>query len=120
MEDFQNLLNENNNLLIDCILQARMGATRLPGKVLLNIDETNTIIEFLIKQINQSKISRLIVAIPSSSENDVLEEYLKKMNITYVVNFSIYFSIIDRGVAYFKSINFFNIVSYRYSYSTCS
>ena len=78
-----NVLNENNNLLIDCILQARMGSTRLPGKVLLNIDETNTIIEFLIKQINQSKISRLIVAIPSSSENDVLEEYLKKMNITY-------------------------------------
>ncbi len=77
-----NVLNGNNNLLIDCILQARMGSTRLPGKILLNIDETDTIIEFLIKQINHSKISRLIVAIPGSNENDVLEEYLKKINVT--------------------------------------
>ena len=76
------MLDENNNnLQIDCILQARMGSTRLPGKVLLNIDESHRIIDFLIDQLNQTRINRLIIAIPDSKENDVLENYLKKLNV---------------------------------------
>ena len=75
------ILNENNNSLTDCILQARMGSTRLPGKVLLSIDESHKIIEFLINQLNQARINRLIIAIPDNKENDVLEEYLEKLNV---------------------------------------
>ena len=76
------MLDENNNnLQIDCILQARMGSTRLPGKVLLNIDESHRIIDFLIDQLDQTRINKLIIAIPDSKENDVLEDYLKKLNV---------------------------------------
>ncbi len=76
------VLNEDKvSLQIDCIVQARMGSTRLPGKVLLNIDESHRIIDFLIDQLNQTRINRLIIAIPDSKENDVLENYLKKLNV---------------------------------------
>ena len=76
------VLNEDKvSLQIDCIVQARMSSTRLPGKVLLNIDESHRIIDFLIDQLNQTRINRLIIAIPDSKENDVLENYLKKLNI---------------------------------------
>ena len=40
---------------IDCIIQARMGSTRLPGKVMMKVDKTNTILSYLISQLKNSK-----------------------------------------------------------------
>ena len=38
-----------------CIIQARTGSTRFPNKILNNIDEENTVLEFLIKQLKNSE-----------------------------------------------------------------
>ena len=63
------------------ILQARMESTRLPGKVLMPICG-KPMIELQITRILRSKfISDLVVAIPDTAENDVLNEYLKKLNV---------------------------------------
>lgn len=63
------------------ILQARMGSTRLPGKVLMQICG-KPMIELQISRILRSKlISDLVVAIPDTRENDILEDYLKNLKV---------------------------------------
>jgi spore coat polysaccharide biosynthesis protein SpsF len=34
--------------MIGCIIQARMGSTRLPGKVMLKIDKKNPVIHYVL------------------------------------------------------------------------
>lgn len=63
------------------ILQARMESTRLPGKVLLPICG-KPMIELQISRILRSKlISDLVVAIPNTKNNDVLNDYLENLNV---------------------------------------
>ena len=67
-----------NNLVI---LQARMESTRLPGKVLMPICG-KPMIELQISRILRSKlIDNLVVAIPDTAENNVLNDYLEKLNV---------------------------------------
>ena len=53
-----------NKLKIDCIIQARMGSERLPGKVLFDLTDGKKIIEFIIDQLQSSNLQQKIVAIP--------------------------------------------------------
>ena len=63
------------------ILQARMESTRLPGKVLMPICG-KPMIELQISRILRSKlISDLVVAIPDTKENDILNDYLENLNV---------------------------------------
>ena len=41
---------------IGCIIQARMGSTRLPGKVMLDVEDQKPILYFVIKQLQKSKL----------------------------------------------------------------
>lgn len=62
-------------------LQARIGSSRLPGKVLLQINGM-PMIKLQIDRILQSKeIDGIVVLIPDSSENDVLHLELKKIGV---------------------------------------
>ena len=62
------------------IIQARLGSTRLPNKMLLSL-HGKPIIEWVIKRVQESKLlDDLIVAIPDNKENDLLEFYCKKYN----------------------------------------
>lgn len=62
-------------------LQARIGSTRLPGKVLLQINGM-PMIKLQIDRILQSKeIDGLVVLIPDSSDNDALYLELKKFGV---------------------------------------
>lgn len=61
------------------IIQARMGSTRLPNKMLL-ILHGYSIIEWVIKRtMKSSLLDDLVVAIPDTSENDVLELEILKL-----------------------------------------
>ena len=63
---------------IDCIIQARMGSTRLPGKVMMKVDETNTILSHLINQLkNSKKIDRIIIATTDLQEDDIIVNHTK-------------------------------------------
>lgn len=63
---------------IDCIIQARMGSTRLPGKVMMKVDKTNTILSHVINQLkNSKKIDRLIIATTDLQEDDIIVNHAK-------------------------------------------
>jgi spore coat polysaccharide biosynthesis protein SpsF len=68
--------------LIGCIVQARLGSTRLPKKVLLNIDEKNSTLSYVINQLkNCRKIDKIIVATTNLKEDDDIEKAVKKLDI---------------------------------------
>ena len=48
---------------IDCIIQARMGSERLPGKVLLDLTNGKKTIDFLFEQLKSSKLKKKITLI---------------------------------------------------------
>jgi len=65
-----------NKKKIIVIVQARLGSTRLPYKMLLSL-HGKPIIEWVLKRVNKSKlIDDIIVAIPSSEDNNILEKYI--------------------------------------------
>jgi len=68
--------------VLGCIIQARMGSTRLPGKVMRLLDGTNPSILFTIQQLkNCPNIDKIIVATTTHSEDDQIELFCKKIGI---------------------------------------
>ena len=68
--------------MIGCIVQARMGSSRLPGKTLLKIDDKNTVLEFGINQLTSSNLlDKIIVATTNLKSDDVIENFVKNMNV---------------------------------------
>ena len=64
-----------------CIIQARIGSTRFPGKVLKEING-KTIIEILLHRLSfAKKIDKLIVATPETKKNDKLINKIKDLDI---------------------------------------
>ena len=67
-----------------CIIQARMGSTRLPGKVLLEVDGV-PLLEYLIKRVKLAKkIDKIVVATGSNQENDPIEKLCLKLKIDLI------------------------------------
>ncbi len=59
---------------VDIIIQARMGSTRLPGKVLLPFGE-ETVLDYVVRVAHQSKYVRLVlVATTTNTEDDKIEK----------------------------------------------
>jgi len=47
---------------ISCIIQARMGSSRLSGKVLMSLDGKNSVLYYTLNQLKHSKlIDRIII-----------------------------------------------------------
>ena len=68
--------------MIGCIVQARMGSSRLPGKTLLKIDDKKTVLEFGINQLTSSNLlDKIIVATTNLKSDDVIENFVKNMNV---------------------------------------
>ena len=70
--------------MIGCIIQARTGSTRLPGKVIQKIDNVSTVLDYVINQVKFSKrIEKIIVATTNLTEDDVICEYLASYKIEF-------------------------------------
>jgi len=68
--------------MIGCIIQARMGSSRLPGKVMMHIDEENPVIYYVIKQLQHCKlIDEIVIATTTLNEDDVIEKYAASIGI---------------------------------------
>lgn len=66
---------------IDISIRARMGSSRLPGKVLKSING-KSLLEIMVERVRKSVyFNDLIVATTSDARDDVIVELCKKMNI---------------------------------------
>ena len=62
------------------IVQARLGSTRLPRKVLKKING-KTLIEIIYARLSKTKfVDQIIFSIPNTKENNELEAFLRKKN----------------------------------------
>ena len=69
--------------MIGCIIQARTGSTRLPNKIMMSVNENDTILSFGIKQVQFSKlIEKIVIATTDLAEDDIISDYVKKLNIS--------------------------------------
>ncbi len=69
---------------IGVIIQARMGSTRLPGKILMKLDETDTVLDIQIKRLKYSKLTdEIILATTVDNKNDILKGYALKHDIMF-------------------------------------
>ena len=66
--------------MIAFIIQARVGSTRLPNKILLPFYKEKSILELLVEKLSSFSGIPIIIAAPANSENDVLETVLKDKN----------------------------------------
>ncbi len=70
--------------MIVCIIQARIGSTRLPGKVMQKIDNNYTVLDYVIQQLKSSKkIEKIVVATTNLNEDDVICNHLFSKNIEF-------------------------------------
>lgn len=66
------------------IIQARMGSTRLPGKIMLEV-AGKSMLEHMIERISLSKkMDKIIVATTKNKIDDVIEKICKKNKIQYL------------------------------------
>jgi spore coat polysaccharide biosynthesis protein SpsF len=66
---------------IVAIIQARLGSTRLPYKLMLSLHR-KPIIEWVIKRVQKAKLlDDVIVAIPISEDNDILAKYIQELGV---------------------------------------
>jgi len=63
------------------VIQARIGSTRLPYKMMLSL-HGKPLIEWIVRRIQKSKfLDDIIVAIPVSEENNILEKYIQELGV---------------------------------------
>jgi spore coat polysaccharide biosynthesis protein SpsF len=67
---------------IGFILQARIGSSRLKGKVLMKVDQEKTVIESVISQLKFSKkVKKIIVATTNKKEDEQIIEKIKEQGV---------------------------------------
>ena len=70
--------------MIGCIIQARVGSKRLPGKILKKLDKKYNVLEYVINQLKFSKkIDKIIIATTLSKHDEVIVDFAKKHNYEY-------------------------------------
>ena len=63
---------------VSAFIQARLGSTRLPGKILKKIDGTEVIV-FMINRLKKcKKIDDIVILIPKNKSDNKLYKFLKK------------------------------------------
>lgn len=68
--------------MIGCIIQARMGSSRLPGKVMMDLDVSKPILYYVIKQHEFcNEIDKIIVATTDLKNDDIIENYVDELGV---------------------------------------
>ena len=67
--------------MIVAIIQARMGSTRLPGKVLMEIDSKPLLAYQLDRVLKSNKIDKVIVATSTLRKDDMIESFCNEYGI---------------------------------------
>ena len=61
-----------------------MGSTRLPGKVMMNVEDQKPVLYFVIKQMQECKlIDKIIVATTTNEEDNQIANYSKNLGIDF-------------------------------------
>lgn len=60
-----------------CIIQARVGSTRLPGKILLKVVSKAILLHVVMRVLQAKRIDEVIVATTTNVHDDVIEELVK-------------------------------------------
>lgn len=85
-----------NNLNIVAIVQARMGSTRLPGKVMKTILDKHVIL-WDIDRVSLSKlIDEIVVAIPFGKQDDVIADTIEEYNNKILISRGSEGDVLDR------------------------
>ncbi len=72
------------NIKAGIIIQARISSTRLPKKIVLEVEKNITFLDVLLKRLSRLKMRVPIILATSNLEvDDVLEEYSKKHQIKF-------------------------------------
>jgi spore coat polysaccharide biosynthesis protein SpsF (cytidylyltransferase family) len=67
---------------IGVIIQARMGSTRLPKKIMLNLSG-KPILWHVVESCKKANVEEVIIATSKNKENDVIEEFCKQYKISF-------------------------------------
>ena len=68
--------------MIGCIIQARMGSSRLPGKVLKELEEGKPVLFYLLKQLKHCKLmDKIVIATTNLKEDDKIDFFAGKERI---------------------------------------
>jgi len=71
-------------MTVGCIVQARMGSTRLPGKVLMEVIEGKPVLYYVINQLKYCKsFEKLIIATTTLPEDDKIVQFCTDNNVNY-------------------------------------
>ncbi len=105
-------MNSKNMILkniIGCIIQARMNSTRLPGKVMMNVDDSNPLLYYVISQLRNSKfIEKMVIATTTNKDDDIIFNYTKNQNVDCFRGNE--FDVLDRYYQCAKKYSFSTIV----------
>lgn len=70
-------------MTLGCIIQARLGSTRFPSKIIQTIDDKSTVLDYVIDQTLCSKsIENLVIATTILDEDDYIVNFTNNKNIT--------------------------------------
>lgn len=64
--------------MVTFMVQARVGSSRLPNKILLPFYEGQTILDLLIEKLQKIVDSQVIIAAPEGIDNDIIADVAKK------------------------------------------
>jgi len=95
--------------MIGCIIQARMGSSRLPKKVLIQIDNKNPLLYFVLEQLKFSKfLDKIVVATTNLNEDNAIVKFLENQNVEFFRGSSD--DVLDRYYQCAKEFSFSTIV----------
>ncbi|MDC0186973.1 glycosyltransferase family protein [Candidatus Nitrosopelagicus sp.] len=70
--------------MIGCIIQARMGSSRLPGKTLKSINGKTPMLQFQLNQLKFSKsIDKIVIATTTLVSDNLIVDFCKKNNLDF-------------------------------------